>query len=45
MSLLGENAASLLLEKINTNNKYSKNIILNNTLIKRKTVTIPSDSI
>lgn len=45
MSLLGENAASLLLEKINTNNKYSKNIILNNTLIKRKTVAIPSDSI
>lgn len=45
MSLLGENAASLLLEKINTNNEYSKNIILNNTLIKRDTVAIRSDSI
>lgn len=39
MFLLGQNAASLLLEKINNNNEYSKNIILNNTLIKRETVT------
>lgn len=39
MSLLGENAAALLLEKININNKYSKNILLNNTLVKRETVT------
>jgi len=45
MFLLGENAASLLLEKINTNNEYSKNIILNNTLIKRDTVALRSDSI
>lgn len=45
MSLLGENAASLLLEKINTNNEYSKNIILNNTLVKRDTVAIHFDSI
>ncbi|MGG7178484.1 LacI family DNA-binding transcriptional regulator [Clostridium paraputrificum] len=45
MSLLGENAASLLLEKININNEYSKNIILNNTLIKRETVSMDSDSI
>ncbi|MBS5951700.1 MAG: LacI family DNA-binding transcriptional regulator, partial [Clostridium sp.] len=45
MSLLGENAASLLLEKINTNNEYSKNIILNNALVKRDTVATLSDSI
>lgn len=45
MSLLGENAASLLLEKINSNNEYSKNIILNNTLIKRETVATLSDNI
>lgn len=45
MALLGENAASLLLEKINNNNEYSKNIILNNTLMKRDTVAIRYDSI
>lgn len=43
MSLLGENAASLLLEKININNEYSKNILLNNTLVKRETVNMESD--
>lgn len=39
MSLLGENSASLLIEKINCKNEYSKNIILNNKLIKRETVS------
>lgn len=39
MYLLGKNAASLLLEKIDNNNEYSKNIILNNSLVKRDTVS------
>lgn len=43
MFLLGQNAASLLLEKININNEYSKNIILNNTLVKRETVAMIFD--
>lgn len=43
MFLLGQNAAFLLLEKININNEYSKNIILNNTLVKRETVAMISD--
>lgn len=38
MFLLGTNAAILLLEKIQCENKYSKRIILNNTLIERETV-------
>lgn len=37
MVLLGENAAILLNEKIGNENKYSKKILLNNTLIKRDT--------
>lgn len=37
MFLLGENAGMLLIEKINNDNKSSKKIILNNTLIKRDT--------
>ena len=39
MFLLGSNAAQLLKEKIDSDNKLSKRIILNNSLIKRKTVT------
>ena len=38
MSLLGENAAELLLEKITNNNEFSKKIILNNKLVIRETV-------
>lgn len=38
MFLLGTNAATLLIDKIESNNKYSKRILLNNTLIKRDTV-------
>lgn len=38
MFLLGINAAILLIEKIECENKYSKRIILNNTLIERETV-------
>ena len=38
MSLLGENAAELLLEKITYNNEFSKKIILNNKLVIRETV-------
>ena len=38
MSLLGENAAELLLEKISTNNEFSKKITLNNKLVIRETV-------
>ena len=38
MFLLGTNAAILLLEKIECENKYSKRIILNNTLVERETV-------
>jgi LacI family transcriptional regulator len=38
MFLLGTNAAVLLLEKIECDNKYSKRIILNNNLIERDTV-------
>ena len=37
MFLLGENAAILLNEKIDNKNKYSKNIVLRNHLIKRDT--------
>lgn len=37
MFLLGENAAILVIEKIENNNKYSKKILLNNSLIKRET--------
>jgi len=37
MYLLGENAAILLNEKIDNKNKYSKNIVLRNYLIKRDT--------
>lgn len=37
MFLLGENAAILLNEKIDNKNKYSKNIVLRNHLIKRGT--------
>ncbi|RDY25136.1 LacI family transcriptional regulator [Romboutsia weinsteinii] len=37
MFLLGENAATLLIEKIENGNKYSKKIILNNELIIRNT--------
>lgn len=37
MFLLGVNAAMLLIEKIESDNEYSKQIILNNTLIKRET--------
>jgi LacI family transcriptional regulator len=38
MFLLGTNAATLLIEKIECNNRYSKRIILNNRLIERDTV-------
>ena len=38
MSLLGENAAELLLEKISTNNEFSKKINLNNKLVIREKV-------
>lgn len=38
MFLLGTNAAILLIEKIDSNNKYSKRIILNNSLVERDTV-------
>ncbi|MBE6070636.1 MAG: LacI family transcriptional regulator [Clostridium butyricum] len=38
MFLLGTNAAILLIEKIECENKYSKRIILNNSLIERDTV-------
>ena len=37
MFLLGENAAILLNEKIENDNKYSKSIVLSNHLIKRET--------
>lgn len=37
MFLLGINAAMLLIEKIESDNEYSKQIILNNTLIERET--------
>lgn len=37
MFLLGENAAILAIEKIENENKYSKKILLNNTMIKRET--------
>ena len=37
MFLLGENAAILLNEKIDNKNQYSKNIVLNNYLVKRHT--------
>ncbi|PJI10371.1 MULTISPECIES: LacI family DNA-binding transcriptional regulator [Clostridium] len=39
MFLLGTNAADLLIEKINCNNKYSKRIILNNYIVERNTVS------
>lgn len=39
MFLLGTNAATLLIEKIDYDNSHSKRIILNNTLIERDTVT------
>ena len=38
MHLLGTNAASLIKDKIDCNNEYSKRIILNNTLVERDTV-------
>lgn len=38
MFLLGTNAAILLMEKIDSNNEYSKRIILNNSLVERDTV-------
>ena len=38
MFFLGANAAQLLVEKINCDNKFSKRIILNNSLVERKTV-------
>ena len=38
MFLLGTNSALLLLEKIDSNNEYSKRILLNNSLIERDTV-------
>ena len=37
MFLLGENAGILLNEKIENKNKFSKNIVLNNYLVKRET--------
>ena len=43
MSLLGENAAELLLEKITYNNEFSKKIILNNKLVIRETVNQQGD--
>ncbi|AAK80904.1 LacI family transcriptional regulator [Clostridium acetobutylicum] len=39
MFLLGTNAATLLIEKIDCNNKYSKRIILNNYIVERDTVS------
>lgn len=39
MSMLGLNAANLLLEKIEYGNKFSKRIILNNSLVERDTVS------
>ena len=38
MFFLGANAAQLLIEKINCDNKFSKRIILNNSLVERETV-------
>lgn len=38
MFLLGTNAATLLLDKIESDNKYSKRILLNNSLVERDTV-------
>ena len=38
MFFLGANAAQLLVEKIDCNNKFSKRIILNNSLVERETV-------
>ncbi|MDK2827447.1 MAG: LacI family transcriptional regulator [Clostridium butyricum] len=38
MFFLGANAAQLLVEKINCGNKFSKRIILNNSLVERETV-------
>lgn len=38
MSMLGTNAAQLLKEKIDSENKISKKIILNNSIIERETV-------
>lgn len=38
MFFLGANAAQLLVEKINCDNKFSKRIILNNSLVERETV-------
>jgi LacI family transcriptional regulator len=40
MFLLGTNAATLLLEKINSNNKHSKRVILSNTLVDRDSVCL-----
>ncbi|MCR3758292.1 LacI family DNA-binding transcriptional regulator [Clostridium felsineum] len=39
MFLLGTNAATLLIEKIDCDNKYSKRIILNNYIVERDTVS------
>ncbi|MGN0145313.1 MAG: LacI family DNA-binding transcriptional regulator [Clostridium sp.] len=44
MFLLGTDAAKLLKEKINSNNKLSRKIILNNSLIKRETVSMNKTS-
>lgn len=38
MFFLGSNAAQLLVEKIDCDNKFSKRIILNNSLVERETV-------
>ena len=38
MFLLGTNSATLLLDKIESDNKYSKRILLNNSLVERDTV-------
>ncbi len=38
MFFLGANAAQLLVEKIDCDNKFSKRIILNNSLVERETV-------
>lgn len=43
MFLLGTNASILLLEKIHNNNKHSKRVILNNTLVERNTVSFIED--
>ncbi|WP_294155661.1 LacI family DNA-binding transcriptional regulator [uncultured Clostridium sp.] len=40
MFFLGANAAQLLIEKINCDNKFSKRIILNNSLVERETVIL-----